>query len=124
MVVHDLNHRLIVEVAIGDPSRQLRVPDQVLMHPISTYLKTIATAITNMAMDLVAMVGGKVNVTISVIKGEVASLWLRSVPLLGVLRGDGVEIGLVLNDGQLLVIATKSQSSTDEAPSALAHSLA
>ncbi len=66
VVVHDLNQGLVVETTIDNPIGKLTVPDQVV------------------AVDLVSVVGGEINIAIRVFEREVALCGLSGLPTITV----------------------------------------
>jgi len=93
VVGHDRDQGGVVEVAVGDPAGQLRVPHE------------------GVAADLLAVLRGPVDVLVGGAKVELAAAGLGGVPLLRVLGRDGAE--LALDDVLLLCVAAHRQGRAD-----------
>lgn len=102
VVGHDL-HQGRVAVDVGDPAGELAVPDE------------------GVASHLLAVLGGEVGDLVGAAEGELALVGLGGIPLHGILRGDGAELVLVLDDVLLLVVVADRQGRADVLPATGNH---
>jgi hypothetical protein len=92
VVLHDIDELSLAEVASSHPWRQLTMPDQIV------------------AVDLVAVSGGEVDIFVGVREGKVALLWLGRLPFLSIFRCDAAECQF--RDPGLLTDSTHELKST------------
>ena len=93
VVRHDLDQRRVVEVAVGYPVGQLRVPDE------------------GVAAQVLLVLRRPVDVLVGGAKVELAAVRLGLVPFLGVLGRDGAEFAL--DDVLLLLVVANGQRGAD-----------
>jgi hypothetical protein len=101
VVLHHAHQRRVVVDRVN-PVRELRVPHQ------------------RMAAHLLAILGGEVGNLIRSAEAELSAIGLRGIPLHGVLRRDGSELG-ALDDVLLGVVVADGQRSTNVRPAARNH---
>ena len=103
VVLHNLDESGVGEITVRNPERKLRVPNK------------------GVAVDLELVLARKCDMAIGIRKGEISAGGFRRLPLHCILWRHGVE--LLLDDLGLAGFVAKSDSSTDEAATALLHSL-